>query len=404
MTGFFSKKEIRSVNSPEIKSLGCHSCGLYQYVKSPKMEPYGNFKKGILNIGEAPGETEDTNGKPWQGKAGTLLRKTYRSLGIDLFEDCLNINAVSCRPMTDRGSNRTPTNHEIECCRVNVLKAIEQYKPKVIVLLGNIPIQSVIGHRWKKDLGGITKWRGWHIPDQDFKAWICPVFHPSFIMRSEAEELITVWEQDLDNIFSINDPVPVYREPNIQYIDDLSVLDKIPNGSSIAFDYETTGLKPYAKGHEIVSASIATNENEVYAFLMPKDEDQLNHLRKLLRNKLIKKMAANCKFEETWSYVRIGTRVKGWYWDSMLSAHELDNRSGITGLKFQVFVQFGVADYSSEVDKWLQAKDSKNANSLNRVNELIKTESGKMKLLKYNALDSIFEYRLSMKQMKQYDI
>jgi hypothetical protein len=109
------------------------------------------------------------------------------------------------------------------------------------------------------------------------------------------------------------------------------------------------------------------------------------------------------KFEETWSYVRLGTRVKGWHWDSMLSAHELDNRTGITGLKFQVFVQFGVADYSSEIEKWLQAKDSKNANSINHVKDLIKTESGKMKLLKYNALDSIFEYRLATKQMKQYD-
>ena len=225
MDGFFTRKQSESKSRPDGKTYSCISCGMYKFVLSPKMKPFGNFAKGIMNIGEAPGETEDTKGKQWQGKAGRRLQRTYKSLGIDLFEDCININATNCRPIDENGNNRTPTPYEIACCRKIVLQAIEIYKPKIIVLFGNIPVMSIIGHRWKKDLGGISKWRGWTIPDQDFKVWICPTFHPSFIERSEdpIEELI--WKQDLERAISkLNDSFPIYKEPTIDIITDLVFL------------------------------------------------------------------------------------------------------------------------------------------------------------------------------------
>jgi len=190
-----------SSNVPGSRTLTCPSCGLYRYVKTPRMQPFGRFKKRILNVGEAPGETEDRRGKQWQGKTGRLLQRMYHKLGIDLFEDCLNINAVNCRPLTKRGSNRSPTSHEIACCRKRVLDLIKEYKPHLIVCLGNPAIESLIGHRWKKDLGGITKWRGWTIPDRDFKAWLCPTFHPSYVNRMDRQEVDTIWEQDLKRAF-----------------------------------------------------------------------------------------------------------------------------------------------------------------------------------------------------------
>ena len=82
MEGFFSKKETESISRPDGKSISCISCGLSKECKSPKMEPFGNFKKKILNIGEAPGEVEDVRGKPFQGKTGQLLRRTYEKLGM----------------------------------------------------------------------------------------------------------------------------------------------------------------------------------------------------------------------------------------------------------------------------------------------------------------------------------
>ncbi len=397
--GFFTKKQTESKSRPDGKTYSCASCGLCRDCQSPRMKPFGNFQKGILNIGEAPGEVEDERGKPWQGKTGRLLKRTYQKLGIDLFEDCLNINAVRCRPVNSKKDNRTPTTYEVACCRCPILKIIEAYQPKVIVVLGGSALYSLLGHRWKKDLGGISKWRGWCVPDKDFKAWLCPVFHPSYVSRSE-EEVMTVWEQDLQQaLLKTEEPFVRYRKPKIEIIEDLSVLDTIKS-VPVAFDYETTGLKPHAPGHRIVCVAVAYDENQAYAFMMPKNKRAREPFTNLLANPYIPKMAHNIKFEETWSVVRLRQPVVNWEWDSMQAAHVLDNRSGVTSLKFQTYVNFGVVDYASEVTPYLQARDN-NGNALNRIYELLETAGGTEKLLNYCGLDAVYEYRLALVQQKQ---
>ena len=112
------------------------------------------------------------------------------------------------------------------------------------------------------------------------------------------------------------------------------------------------------------------------------------------------KMAHNMKYEMTWTETILGYSVKNWEWDSMQAAHILDNRGGVTGLKFQVYVNFGISDYASEVKPFLES-GSKDANALNRIEELIATEGGKQKLLLYGGLDSLYEYKLAIKQRKE---
>jgi uracil-DNA glycosylase family 4 len=404
--GFFSVKETQSKSRPDGHVLSCSACGLYKNCKSPKMQPYGNFKKGILNIGEAPTETDDDRDKPWQGKTGRLLQQAYKELGIDLFEDCLNINSAWCRPTDTNGNNRPPTNDELNNCRRFVLFTIAEYKPQVIMLFGNSALYSVIGHRWKKDLNGITQWRGWTIPDRDFNAWICPTFHPSYIERSDQGAENTVWMQDLERAMSKVDlALPEYNEPDIEVITDLSILRKSDLGTHsamvepiIAFDYETTGKKPHAEGHRIVSCAVADSEDHAFVFLMPNTRIGRQPFIDLLTDPKIAKVAQNMGFEETWSTVRLKHNVENWGWDTMLASHVLDNREGITGLKFQTYVQFGIVDYSSELDLYLKPVDKKNGNALNRIFDLLKLSGGEDKLLLYNGLDAIYTYRLCIKQ------
>ncbi len=402
MAGFFddTKGKTRS-RSKKGKSLSCASCGLYKYAGTYKMEPYGEGKKGIVNIGEGPGESEDRKGKPWQGKAGRLLKRTYRDLGIDLFYDCMNINAVNCRPP----GNQTPSPHQIACCRnIMVDSEIKKEQPEVIVAFGGSALQSLIAHRWKGDWDGIGKWRGWAIPDFEYNSWIVPTYHPSFIGRmDESEEAMTIWEQDLQTAIDlIEEPLPKYKEPQIDFIDDLSVLDDIES-DLIAFDYETTGLKPQGEGHDIICVSVATSPDHVYVFMMPeKHEDRMPFIR-LLDNHEIGKMAHNMKFEELWSRVILGQPVKAWNWDAMIAAHMLDNRKKVSGLKFQSYVQMGVVDYASEIESYIkpeQGPDS-SGNDFNNINDLISTYKGKEKLLRYCGLDSIYEYRLANTQLSK---
>ncbi len=401
MQGFFTAKETASVSRPDGKVRSCASCGLYKNVNTPRMKPFGNFKKGIMNIGEAPGEEEDAAGKPWQGKTGKLLQRTYRKLGIDLFEDCININACHCRPTDARGDNRAPTNDEIENCRRTTLRYIHQYNPKLVVLLGNSAVTSVIGSRWKKELGGISKWRGWQIPDQDLNTWICPTYHPSFVERSDSADITNIWLRDLRTAFSnLEKPFLKYVEPYIEYPPNMSVLDKIKDGV-ISFDYETTGKKPHARGHRIVTVSVADSPDHCFTFHAPKTRAEWQPFIRLVSDPNVGKIAQNMKFENSWTKVRLRTDVQNWVWDTMLATHLMDNRYGITGLKFQTFVNFGIVDYDSEINPFLRSNNERDNNSINRIYELLEKPGGSEKLLYYCALDSIYEYRLAMLQQSE---
>lgn len=402
MKGFFSKEEVGSLTVIKSKKLTCFACGLYKDVQSPKMEPYGNFKKKVMVIGEAPGKEEDRNGKPWQGRVGRMLQCTLEELGIDLFDDCISLNAINCRPP----DNRNPSPNELNCCReVKVIKAITDFNPEKIILLGGSALVSLLGHRWKKSLGGITKWRGWCIPDQEYKAWVCPTFHPSYVSRMDSKEVMMVWKGDLEKSFELG-KLPEYSEPEIRCID-LEDMPEIDIGMA-AFDYETTGLKPHAKGHRIRCASIAASSDIVYAFMIPSKKKEREPFLKFLRNKKIRKIASNMKFEDHWSNIRLGTEVKGWYWDTMLNAHILDNRPGICGLKFQAYIRLGVMGYDDEVGPYLKATNEETKeygdNAINRIDELIAKPGGKEKLLKYCALDSLYEYRVAQAQIEEMEI
>jgi hypothetical protein len=195
-------------------------------------------------------------------------------------------------------------------------------------------------------------------------------------------------------------PFPVYKEPTIEVIDDLYILTNIKNGQTIAFDFETTGLKSQAAGQRIICCSVAVSENHVYVFMMPKTPKERQPLINVLKNPEIFKVVQNSKFEHSWSQVRLNVEVQGWIWDTMIMAHILDNRERITSLQFQTYVQFGCIDFKDDTQKYLEA-DKKDGNAINKIFELLELPGGKEKLLKRNALDSIFEYRLYKQQELQ---
>lgn len=386
--GFFTKKETESISRPDGKTYSCLSCGLAKSAKHPRMKPSGGFAKGILNIGISPNEQDDITGEPFTGKKGRFLKQQLGKFGIDLHEDCLNINAVNCYC-------QKPTPYQIACCRKTILKLIQEKKPELVLLHGEIPTQSVIGHRWKQDFGNIHKWRGWAIPDEEFKTWLCPMLDIEVVMNAD-DQYLTIWKQDLVNALEkSNLGLPKYKKPEIEIISDLRVLNNIDKGL-VAFDYETTGIKPHLPIQEIICTSVSASQNHSFVFMMPKDPTELRPFRKILRNLNIGKIAQNMKFEHTWSQVKLGIEVNHWVWDTMQATHISDNRPGISGLKFQVYVQFGVIDYSSEITPYLHADGS---NRINRIKELIQTDEGKNKLLTYCGFDSIYEHRLALLQM-----
>ena len=392
MKGFFSKQEILSKDRPTGKINSCASCGLYKNCNTPKMGITGKGAKHILIIGDSNSSTDDEQGTRWLSREGRILANELAKYGIDLQRDCWHINAVNCYT---NERHKTTLSNAVNCCRKFVLKAIEKLSPDIIIPLGTEGVMSVIGHRWKaNDFDTITKWRGWVIPDQDFKAWVCPTIAPSFLL-SDKKEVLTIFQQDIVRIVAkVGGKPPVYKLPKYRVLEDLKVLKSIKSGT-VSFDYETTGLKPEDKGHKIICVSLYSSElQETMVFMTPKKDKKLKPFLQLLTNPNIGKRAHNMKFEDKWTSTIFKTDVVNWEWDSQIAAHQIDNRPGVTGLKFNTYIHFGIVDYSSEVSEYLKSKGN-NANEKNSITDLVRKPGGKEQLLKYCAYDSYFEHLLA---------
>jgi DNA polymerase len=156
----------------------------------------GDPKAVIVFVGEGPGSEEDQQGRPFVGEAGQLL--------TDIIEKGMKIkraevyicNIVKCRPP----GNRNPEPDEVETCIGFVKKQIRAINPRVIVTLGNVPTQNLLGTKQ-----GITKLRGtWQtyegIP-------VMPTFHPAYLLRSPGEKK-KVWEDIQLVMAKLGMPIP----------------------------------------------------------------------------------------------------------------------------------------------------------------------------------------------------
>ncbi|MCS7116400.1 MAG: uracil-DNA glycosylase [Nitrososphaerales archaeon] len=121
----------------EIRS--CKLCELSQSRINP-VPGEGAEDAEIMFIGEGPGAEEDRQGRPFVGAAGKLLNEFLKNAGLQR-DSVFITNVVKCRPP----GNRRPTYKERESCKPYLQRQIELIKPKIICLLGNTAVQTMLG-------------------------------------------------------------------------------------------------------------------------------------------------------------------------------------------------------------------------------------------------------------------
>lgn len=89
----------------------CSLCGLCTG-RTNLVLPSGDLRSPVVLVGEAPGENEDLQGKPFVGRAGKILNQAMEEVGLDR-EKVMITNTVKCRPP----ENRDPEKAEMEACR-----------------------------------------------------------------------------------------------------------------------------------------------------------------------------------------------------------------------------------------------------------------------------------------------
>jgi DNA polymerase len=173
-----SELEEDSVELPhDMKELaniatGCHLCELSKS-RQKVVFGEGNPKADILFVGEGPGATEDSTGRPFVGRAGEVLTKMIENVLHIPRSEVYITNIVKCRPP----NNRVPSESEAMNCRPYLQRQIELIQPKLIVTLGATAYRYLTN-----DDSPISKVRGSVIQVEGYQ--IIPTFHPSYLLRN----------------------------------------------------------------------------------------------------------------------------------------------------------------------------------------------------------------------------
>ena len=130
----------------------------------------------IMLIGEAPGQDEDRQGKPFVGRSGQLLDTMLAAIGITRAENLYISNVVPWRPP----GNRSPSIEEIVTCKPFIARHIALAKPDILLLVGNISNKTLLDTQT-----GITKLRGqWQSYEANgLNIPALPLLHPAYVLR-----------------------------------------------------------------------------------------------------------------------------------------------------------------------------------------------------------------------------
>ena len=124
----------------EIDVLECTRCEKLCDSRSRIVNGVGPTDAELLFVGEAPGQREDETGEPFVGRSGDVLDEALRDRGLAR-RDVRITNCVRCRPP----DNRDPTAEELSNCREFLDREIDAVAPGVIVTLGKVPSEHLLG-------------------------------------------------------------------------------------------------------------------------------------------------------------------------------------------------------------------------------------------------------------------
>ncbi len=151
---------------------GCRACVLHEGTRQA-VPGEGNPDAEIMLIGEAPGQNEDVQGRPFVGASGQFLTEMLRQNGLRR-EDVFIANVVKHRPP----SNRDPLPDEIEACASFLSRQIQAIDPLVIITLGRFSLARFFPgekisqiHGQPRKIGGRT---------------VIPLYHPAAALHQGA--------------------------------------------------------------------------------------------------------------------------------------------------------------------------------------------------------------------------
>jgi len=185
-----NKEELLESVASEIRA--CTKCSLWK-ARRNAVPGEGNAKARVMFVGEAPGFSEDLQGRPFVGDAGKFLETLLSDAGFSR-TDVFICNVLKCRPP----KNREPQIVEIEACTPYLDRQIEIIKPKVIVTLGNHSTAYVFS-KVNITFSGITAVHGkfFNAKLLGLSVLLFPTFHPAAALYNPRYKELLVGDFEL---------------------------------------------------------------------------------------------------------------------------------------------------------------------------------------------------------------
>jgi uracil-DNA glycosylase family 4 len=158
----------------------CTKCQLHK-TRVKTVFGVGDDRANLMIVGEAPGAQEDKLGEPFVGKAGQLLDRMLRAIGLRR-EQVYIANVLKCRPP----ENRDPDPSEILCCKGYLESQIVRVAPSVILAVGRVAAHSMLGTddgigQLRSNVHSLHSLVGSDIP-------VVVTYHPAYLLRSPLEK------------------------------------------------------------------------------------------------------------------------------------------------------------------------------------------------------------------------
>jgi DNA polymerase len=182
-------------------AVDCQACDLWR-TGTQTVFGEGGDQTEVMFVGEQPGDREDQVGRPFVGPAGQLLDQALVEAGIERSKTYVT-NVVKHFKWVAKGKRRihqTPDAGEIAACRPWLDTEIAVLKPRVLVCLGAIAAQALLGKEFR-----VTRQRGEFVKSP-LAPFVIATVHPSSILRipDEAARVLALrrFVEDLKKVAS----------------------------------------------------------------------------------------------------------------------------------------------------------------------------------------------------------
>jgi DNA polymerase len=149
----------------------CMRCDVLCSSRKQTVYGEGNVAARVCFFGEAPGEEEDSTGRPFVGRSGALLTKMIEACTLSR-DQVYILNTVKCRPP----GNRNPMPDEIANCREYFEEQLQIIQPEYIVCLGLVAVQTLL--KTTQSIGKLrSRFHKYH------NSKVLATYHPSYLLR-----------------------------------------------------------------------------------------------------------------------------------------------------------------------------------------------------------------------------